>query len=141
MFTRRILAGLAGLVLAAGLAGGLASSAQASTVPVIYNYAAGWRYPQVRPAWIYVGNGKAAPRAHTWSWNTWSSKVARSTGTLWAGYPSTYHKLYVTLSGVRYHNGRAYYSTMTWYTPGYRMYANGRWSSTTILHSVRGYWG
>ena len=40
----------------------------------------------------------------------------------------------VTMSGVGYHNGRAYYSVMTWYTPGYRMYWNSRWSNTAVLH-------
>jgi hypothetical protein len=24
---------------------------------------------------------------------------------------------------VKYHNGRAYYSQMTWYTPGYRTFS------------------
>ena len=46
----------------------------------------------------------------------------------------SYHRLYVTLSGVKYHDGRAYYSVMTWYMPGYWMYWNGHWSHTMTLH-------
>jgi hypothetical protein len=42
----------------------------------------------------------------------------------------------VTLSGVKYHNGRAYYSVMTWYTPGYRF--SYEKTSTYVLHSNRG---
>ena len=42
------------------------------------------------------------------------------------------------MSGVKYHNGRAYYSVMTWYTPGYHMY--GYRTSTAVLHSVNGFW-
>ncbi len=46
----------------------------------------------------------------------------------------------VTLSGIKYHNGRAYYSVMTWYTPGYRL-GNAK-TSTYVLHANRGgYWG
>jgi hypothetical protein len=41
------------------------------------------------------------------------------------------HHLFVTLSGVKYHNGRAYYSQMTWYTPGYRTFGSHR--STLVL--------
>ena len=53
--------------------------------------------------------------AHTWWWNTWNSTVAKSTGTLWVDNcipncalgKESYHHLFVTLSGVKYHNGRA----------------------------------
>ncbi len=37
----------------------------------------------------------------------------------------------MTLSGVKYHNGSAYYSQMTWYTPGYRTFGSHR--STLVL--------
>jgi hypothetical protein len=51
----------------------------------------------------------------------------------------SYHHLYVTLSGVKYHNGRAYYSQMTWYTPGYRTF--GSHGSTLVLHvNGGGFW-
>jgi hypothetical protein len=78
--------------------------------------------------------------AHTWWWNTWNSTVAKSTGTLWVDNcipncalgKESYHHLFVTLSGVKYHNGRAYYSQMTWYTPGYRTFGSHR--STLVLH-------
>ena len=84
--------------------------------------------------------------AHTWYWNTWTSTTAKSTGTLWtnncipncAQGKTSYHHLYVTMSGVKYHNGRAYYSVMTWYTPGYHLY--GYRTSTAVLHSVNGFW-
>jgi hypothetical protein len=127
------IASITGLALAAGLA-------SASTrPPVIYNESNGWQTPQVRPAWIYIGEG-GSPIAHTWHWNTWNPKVARSTGTLvtnncvpdCADGRASYHKLYVTLSGIKYHRGRAYYSVMTWYTPGYRLY--GQHHSTMTMH-------
>jgi hypothetical protein len=141
MNVKRILAGIGTLALAVGLAGGLATSARASVVPVIYNDSNGWSTPQVRPAWVLIGQG-GSPMAHTWYWNTWNAKDAKSTGTLWvdnckpdcAQGATSYHKLYVTMSGIGHHHGRAYYSVMTWYTPGYRMYWNSRWSNTAVLH-------
>jgi len=116
---------------------GLASAAVRP--PVIYNNSNGWSTPQVRPTWILIGQG-GSPMAHTWHWNTWNSKAARSTGTLeinncipdCASGSAGYHKLYVTLSGVKYHHGHAYYSVMTWYTPGYQMY--GQRSSAVTMH-------
>ena len=99
---------------AAGPATGLAgpAAAQAATVPVIYNYADGWRYPTVRPQWVTIGQG-GSPMAHTWYWNTWNAATAKSTGTLWvnnciptcAQGKNSYHKLYVTLYWVKSHNG------------------------------------
>ena len=64
-----------GLAAAAGLA------SAATRPPVIYNDSNGWLTPQIRPAWILVGQG-GSPMAHTWHWNTWNSKAAKSTGTL-----------------------------------------------------------
>ena len=118
-----------------------AVTAAAAPVPVIYNYASGWHNPTVKPKWVLIGQG-GSPMAHTWYWNTWTSTTARSTGTLWtnncipncAQGKTSYHKLYVTMSGVKWHNGRAYYSTMKWYTPGYKMRMHGNWTSTNILH-------
>ena len=117
----------------------LATTAAAATVPVIYNGDAGWSGASVRPSWIYIALA-GAPAAHTQRWSTWNSADARSTGTLLttACVPNclqgkvSSHKLVVTLSGVRYHHGRAYYSVMTSYTPGYRLF--GHHTSTDILH-------
>lgn len=141
MNVKRIITGLASLILAAGLAVGLVSAAQASTVPVIYGYAYGWTTPQVRPAFIAIGEG-GSPWAHTWHWNAWNTTHAKSTGTLWVNNcrpycaigKISYHKLYVTLSGIKYHNGRAYYSVMKWYTPGFSANWSGHWSSTTTYN-------
>ena len=127
-----------------GLVAVTAELASAATQPpVIYN-AFFWKTPQVRPAWIGIGMG-GAPVAHTWHWSTWNSKAARSTGTLVTDncIPScargsySYHKLYVTLSGLKHHNGRAYYSVMTWYTPGFQMI--GQRHSTVTMH-YQGLW-
>jgi hypothetical protein len=125
--------------LSIGVPAVLASTASAAVTPVIYNYASGWHNAAIRPPWIVIGQG-GSPMAHTWWWNTWNSTVAKSTGTLWvdncipncAQGKESYHHLYVTLSGVKYHNGRAYYSVMTWYTPGYRTF--GSHGSTLVLH-------
>jgi hypothetical protein len=38
----------------------------------------------------------------------------------------------VTLSVVKTRNGVRYYSRMSWYTPGYRLY--GYHTSTAVLH-------
>jgi hypothetical protein len=80
--------------------------------------------------------------AHTWHWNTWGPKTATSTGTLWtnncvpncAQGKTSYHKLYVTLYWVKWHNGQPYFYGMKWYTPGYKMKMHGSWSSTTYWH-------
>jgi hypothetical protein len=107
--------------------------------------------PDARNARIYMATANVAvmdilsgrEQAHTWWWNTWNATTAKSTGTLWvdncipncAYGKESYHKLYVTLWAVKYHNGRAYYSAMTWYTPGYRMRINTPYmTSTTTLH-------
>ena len=63
--------------------------------------------PTVKPQWVLIGQG-GSPMVHTWHWNTWTSVTAKSTGTLWTNncvpncaYGKTsYHKLYVTMSGV-----------------------------------------
>ena len=129
----------------AGLAiiGVPAVTASAAPVPVIYNYAAGWSNPAVRPHWVIIGQG-GAPMAHTLHWSTWDkgepSPHATSAGTLvtdncipnCALGKASYHKLIVTLSVVKTHNGVRYYSRMTWYTPGYRIF--GSHGSTLVLH-------
>jgi len=140
MITMRKTLIVIGAALAAlALSGVPAVTTSAAPVPVIYNYAAGWSNPAVRPPWVIIGEG-GAPMAHTWYWSAWNSQVAKSTGTLWtdncipncAYGKESYHKLNVTLSGVKYHNGRPYYSVMTWYTPGYRMRPYK--TSTAVLH-------
>jgi hypothetical protein len=45
---------------------------------------------------------------------------------------TSYHEVVVTLSVVKNHNGVRYYSKMTWYTPGYRLF--GQQTSTATLH-------
>ena len=140
---RKMLIAIGAAIAALALSGVPAVTASAAPVPVIYNYAAGWSNPAVRPYWVIIGQG-GSPMAHTWWWNTWNSTVAKSTGMLWtdncvpncAYGKESYHKLYVTLSGVKYHNGRPYYSVMTWYTPGYRMASYK--TSTAVLHFSTG---
>jgi hypothetical protein len=123
-----------------------AATASAAVTPVIYNDAAGWHDAAVRPKWVIIGEG-GTPNAHTWHWSTWDSRDAISAGTLWvdsclpncaAGRPS-YHKLTVTLSHVKYHDGHAYFSVMTWYTPGYRIYGY-KTSTATFRFNARGFW-
>ena len=142
MSIKTICAGIGTLALAVGLVGGLSGSAQASVrPPVIYNYTEGWAAPQVRPAEITIGQG-GAPFARSLHWTTWNSRDAKSTGTLvldncqpnCALGAASYYRVYVTLSGVKYHDGRAYYSVMTWYTPGLKTKSNGHWSHTMTLH-------
>ena len=141
-----ILAALTLLSFGTALTPLAATAASATTTPVIYNYASGWSNPTVRPKWVIIGQG-GSPMAHTWYWNTWGTWTAKSTGTLWTNNcipncalgKESYHHLYATLSGVKYHNGRAYYSQMTWYTPGYWTF--GSHGSTLVLHvNSRGFW-
>ena len=58
---------------------------------------------------------------------------------------TNYFKLVVTLSQVKYHNGRAYFSVMGWHLPGYVLRANypaltGRWVSTRYFRYSRSFW-
>jgi hypothetical protein len=136
----RSLLGIAGVLALAVVSEVLpATAAAGGTLPVIYNGDAGWSSANVRPGWIYIAL-TGAPVAHTRHWSTWDSTEARSAGTLLTtvcvpncmqGKVSS-HKLVVTLSGVRYHDGHAYFSVMSWYTPGYRL--SGHTTSTDILH-------
>ena len=136
---KTLIAAAAITALGIGVPAVLASAASATVTPVVYNYASGWHNADIRPGWVIIGQG-GSPMAHTWYWNTWNSSDAKSTGTLWvnncvpncAQGKTSYHKLYVTLSGVKYHDGRAYYSVMTWYTPGY--WLRGYWTTTATLH-------
>ncbi len=129
-------AALAALALTTGP---VVTAAAAAPVPVVYNYAEGWSHPSVRPAWIYVGQG-GSPMVHAARWSSWNYRDAKSAGTLvtdncvpnCALGTAGYHKLTVTLSGVKYHNGQPYYSVMTWDTPGYRIY--GYKNSIAVLH-------
>jgi hypothetical protein len=137
------------IVLAAGFSAPViaAGPAPAAVTPVIYNYASGWHNPTVRPQWVIIGQG-GSPMAHTWHWNTWNATTAKSTGTLWTNNcipncalgKTSYHKLYVTMYWVKWHNGRAYFYGMKWYTPGYKMRMHGYWTSTNYLHFISRFW-
>jgi hypothetical protein len=82
----------AGIALAAGLAGGLASPAQASLVTplastrttVIYDATQtfGWSSPSVQPKHVNLDESANA-FVHTWWWAYWTSTIAESHGTLW----------------------------------------------------------
>jgi hypothetical protein len=142
MKSLKSLAGVALLALGASLpllSASASAYASAGTPPVLYNGSLGWHNADTRPGTIDVGLG-GAPSAHGLRWSGWNSKNARATGTLWidscdptcAQGSTGYHPLIVTLSGVKVHDGRAYYSVMTWYTPGYRV--TGYRTSTATLH-------
>ncbi len=121
----------------------LPSPASAATTPVVYASDNGWSSASVHPAWIWIGEG-GSPAAHIRHWSTWDqgepSPHATANGTLWtdnclpncAEGKESAHRLLVTLSAVRTHRGDRYYSRMTWYTPGYRLY--GQHTSTAVLH-------
>jgi hypothetical protein len=136
-------AALAALALS-GVPAVTASAASAATTPVIYNYDSGWHNADVPPAWVIVGQG-GAPVAHTRHWSTWDkgepNPHATAAGMLLVDNcvpncarqgKTSYHKLVVTLSVVKTHNGVRYYSKMTWYTPGYWLL--GYKTSTAVLH-------
>jgi hypothetical protein len=141
---RALLALLATVTALTAITAAPAVTAQAAPVPVIYNYSSGWHSAAVRPQWVIIGQG-GSPMAHTWWWNTWNSTTAKSTGTLWVNncvpncaYGKTsYHKLYVTLYWVKWHNGQRYFYAMKWYTPGWTrlglLFGRG-WASTVWLH-------
>ena len=82
---KRIITSLGALALAAalslGLVGGLSASAQARTVPVVYQYD-GLRQPHayVRPGHIYIS--MVAPYAINLHWSSWNARSARATGRL-----------------------------------------------------------
>jgi len=146
-FIKRIALAVITLAVGFGTPAVMAGTASAAVTPVIYNYASGWNNAMVKPQWITIGQG-GSPMAHTWHWNTWGPKTATSTGTLWtnncvpncAQGKTSYHKLYVTLYWVKWHNGQPYFYGMKWYTPGYKMKMHGSWSSTTYWHFINGFW-
>ncbi len=74
---RKMLITFGAVIAALALSGVPAVTASAAPVPVIYNYAAGWSNPAVRPHWVIIGQD-GAPMARTWWWNTWNSTVAKS---------------------------------------------------------------
>lgn len=143
----KILAIAGALALAVGLIGGLASSAQATSLPVVYNYVEGWANPHVRPNFIAIGMG-GAPFVQSLHWSTWNSRGAKATGTLvldsckpdCAQGAISRYRVDVALSGVKHHRDRAYFSVMTWHVPGYLLYSHGRWVKTVTLRFIRGYW-
>src|SRR5437870_4423460 len=109
---KTLIAAAAITALGIGVPAVLASTASAAVTPVVYNYASGWHNAAVRPPWIVIGQG-GSPMAHTWYWNTWGTWTAKSTGTLWtnncipncAQGKTSYHKVYVTLDWIKWHNG------------------------------------
>ena len=149
---KRIIASLGAFALAAGLSLGLATSAQARTVPVVYNSMSfNWSHPHVRPGFINISMG--APYAINLHWTSWNSKSARATGRLevnncvpnCAQGTTSYYKLVVTLSHVKHHNGRAYFSVMGWHLPGHVLRVNypaptGRWVNTRYFRYSRSFW-
>jgi hypothetical protein len=78
---RKMLITVGAVIAALALSGVPAVTASAVPVSVIYNDAAGWSNPAVRPHWVIIGQG-GAPMAHIWWWNIWNSAVAKSAGTL-----------------------------------------------------------
>jgi Flp pilus assembly protein CpaB len=97
MKVKRILTGLASLALAAGLAGGLASSAQAQTTAPT---ATAQHHPAVAIFERDVMNNTPIVFASGLRWSTWNSNRAYSRGTLNVAIPP-------------YANGRfAHYATL-----------------------------
>jgi hypothetical protein len=140
MCAKRILA-TAGILamVTGGLTAGLASSAQASTRPVLYTIN-GWSHPEVRPIApqdIRIGQG-GAPWVIPSGWDSWTSKEAKSgPGNAAVVIDSHTYQVRVTLSAVRHHDGRAYYSKMVWYSPGHKVFfINGHYYTSLTLHFI-----
>lgn len=89
------------------------------------------------PPWLLLGSVDqgGSPAGHTCSWTSWDkgepkAPYAWTKGTLWTNNCKpycavgkiTYHPLHVTFSMVKVHKGIRYFSRMTWYTPGYKLY-------------------
>ena len=110
---RKMLIAIGAALAALALSGVPAVTASAAGRPRHLQLRRRVEQPGCPPAWVIIGQG-GAPMAHTWYWSTWNSQVAKSTGTLWtdncipncAYGKESYHKLDVTLSVVKYHNGR-----------------------------------
>jgi hypothetical protein len=142
---RSLIAGAGMLTVGIGIPATVGvSAASAATRPVVYaSSVGGWSHPSVRPSWITIGMG-GSPGAHLRLWSTWDKGEplphASAAGTLWvdncipncAQGEESYHRLVVTLSAIKVHRGVRYYSRMSWYTPGYRVY--GYHTSTVVLH-------
>jgi hypothetical protein len=118
-------AGAVGFVVVLGGVPGavLAVSAQASTRPVVYNYAEGWRHGRVKPHAIYIGAN--APYVNRLSWTHWTStaygrgKLHKQSAHCLVNNPSylcPFHRyaVGVTLRRAETHNGIRYFSRMHW---------------------------
>lgn len=96
----------------------MAPAASAATAPVIYDGFTSWSKPTVKPQYIYVlvmsdTIGKNA-------WSTWTGTYAKGAG--WqttnnckpscANGHVTWYRVWLTLSQVRHHGSRAYFSRM-----------------------------
>jgi hypothetical protein len=89
---KRVLAGIGTVALAIGLAGGLASSAQASALPVVYGvpYAYGATHPgssnfvdgKVRPTGLLVWTGDGSGWFVIHSYSSWSNSNAWASATV-----------------------------------------------------------
>lgn len=115
---------VAGAVLAAALATGvLASTANASTLPVVQANTTGWSGMVTRPGTIFVGQG-GSPFVRHQTWSSWGASTARSNGQLvqqdsgctMPSYlcPVSKRPASVYLDDVRHHNGKAYFKKMRW---------------------------
>jgi hypothetical protein len=157
MNVKRILTGLASIVLAAGLAGGLASSAQASVagisgaraaaavtrVPVVYGVPYGHARSnfvdgKVRPTGILTWTGDGSSWFVIRSYSSWSSSNAWGSATVhvrscW-GSCFRYKTEHTTLHfyRVRTHNGHPYFTRLHFFL---RHKVAGLGSSTLKFYS------
>lgn len=115
---------LAGAVLSAALATGvLASTASASTLPVVQAHPSGWSGMVTRPGAIHVGNG-GSPFVRHLMWSSWGASSAHGSGQLVQQdsgctmpsflCPVSKRPATVYLHDVRHHNGKAFFKKMRW---------------------------
>ena len=148
MNIKRILTGIGTFALAIGLAGGLASSAQASALPVVYGvpYAYGATHPgssnfvdgKVRPTGLLVWTGDGSGWFVIRSYSSWSNSNAWASATVhvrscW-GSCFRYRTENTTLHfyRARTHNGHPYF-TRLYFSLRYKVAGLG--SSTLEFYS------
>lgn len=107
------------------------TSADASTVPVVYAANADVWHAYTEPGHFYFGNG-GAPFINQLHWSSWNGTSAWATGKLWTqkfscspSYKCRYYSRWagVYLSTVRWHHGVRYYARMAvkfWYAGKWR---------------------
>ena len=146
MNVKRIITGLAGLVLAAGLAGGLATSAQASGLPVVYGMPYGhsgsnFVNGKVRPTGNLVWTGDGSGWFVIHSYRSWSGSNAWANATLHArscwGTCFQFKTERVTLHfyQVKTHNRHRYFTRLSFSDP-HRLAGQG--PSETLKFFSRG---